>query len=249
MIVLLESIGDTYLKNIPWEKTSNEIPAQLVQSRTKVPRASFVVKALAKAKMLDVTLISAEFNTIPVVFEERMSVYLDWSTHSEFLGVYQPGYMEEEEKDHLPTICIRHATWNKARDFRQFNEAKSKKAYVEGSEQIISRIIFTTAKQEPDISRLILSAKQVIRTGIAINEVSRPDFGMEEIRFSIADESIVFTLSYTPIGEQCIEMEKWLPLWQSGFAKLDNEKGIIPDDGCRISYSDSLKERFNAFPE
>ncbi len=107
------------MRNIAWEKTVDGKQASLVQRRAYVQRASFLVKVLAKMKMTDVTLISADFDTHSAVFETRINLYLDWSTHSEFLGVYQ----REDEKDgqDVPNFCIINAHWYINQDFQQFN--------------------------------------------------------------------------------------------------------------------------------
>ena len=79
------------MKKILWEQTSDGSPAQLGKL-PRVTKSGLLLKGVAIAKMVDVSLISAEFDDIPVVFEPKVEVFLDEGTAAEFMAVYQSGF-------------------------------------------------------------------------------------------------------------------------------------------------------------
>ncbi len=82
-----------------------------------------------------------------------------------FRGVYQARRDEEDQEDmqlsSLPSIALRQASWIRAEDFKQFNMAESKKAYIESEKQVHARITFTTPELQPEIYHLLTDAKDL----------------------------------------------------------------------------------------
>ncbi len=120
---------------------------------------------------------------------------------------------------------------------------------MEEVKQISSQILFTTSNAHPEVLQLIEDSKRMVHTDLHIGAADRPDELLEEVRFHLADGTAIVTLSYTPTIQQFTALETLRVRWQEVFADVKNEQGILPDDGCRISYSRSVIELFDAFPE
>lgn len=211
-----------------------------------------MLKRMALAKMTDITLLSAEFQDNVVLFEPRVSILLDMNTHVEFRGIYQIHRDNEDPQEipvqSLPSLALRQASWIRDNDFKQFNMATNKRAYIESEQQVLSRIIFTTPELQPTIYRLVEDARNLVQAGIKLEPALHPNYQSEEIRFCVDDEELRFSLLYLPHIRQSPTLEKWIGQWMQSFAQVDFSGGIIPDHGCSISYSHSLLELLSRFP-
>lgn len=230
------------MKNILWERTSNGSPAQLGKL-PRVTRSGLLLKGVAIAKMVEVSLISAEFDGIPVVFEPKVEAFLDEGTAASFMGVYQSGFPFETDYQELPSLCLRISRWNRSNDFKQFNEAKNKKGYIESDKQVKSQIVFTTLTAESEIDQLATEIIDIFRRGVALEAVNRTGERWHEIRCKVVDDTAAYTVSYTPFSAKNELVEAWLMKWRGYFQKMATQNGFISDNGCRVSYNLSLRER------
>lgn len=238
------------MHNIPWEKTADGLPAQHKMGYRPVTKNLFVVKQAALSKMTNVSLLSAEFRGDIVVFEPRIAVLLDMNTHAEFMGLYQSRPNEEEPDTApapLPSLALRKARWVRADDFKQFNMATNKRAYIDSEEQVHSRIIFTQLELHPEIVRLLEDAKNMAHMGIKVEPAHRPDSQRGEIQFHIEDETISLRIAYMPHIQQSSLLEMWIDQWVRSFEQVDFSGGTLPDHGCAISYTKSFLDYLSMF--
>lgn len=230
------------MKNVLWEQTSNGSPARLSKP-PRLKRSGLLLKRVAVAKMVEVSLISAEFDGIPVVFEPKVEVFLDEGSAAGFMGVYQSGYPSDEEYKELPSLCLRISRWNRNSDFRQFNEAQDKKHYIESDKQVKSQILFTTLKADSEIDELTTEIIDIFRRGVALEAVNRTQERWHEIRCKVVDDAAAYTVSYTPFSAKNERVERWITKWRSYFQQVSTKKQVPSDNGCRVSYNLSLRER------
>ena len=230
------------MKKILWEQTSDGSPAQLGKL-PRVTKSGLLLKGVAIAKMVDVSLISAEFDDIPVVFEPKVEVFLDEGTAAEFMAVYQSGFPSEEHSRKLPSLCLRISRWNRNNDFKQFNRAKNKKEYLESDKQVKSNLVFTTPTVHSEIYQLTTEIIDIFRRGVALEAVNRTETHWHEIRCKVVDDTAAYAVSYTPFATKNELVEAWIMKLSEHFKKLAYQKGLLSDNGCRVSYNPSLRER------
>jgi hypothetical protein len=238
---------------VTWEQTADGVLVQLKNSQRPITKGNFMLKRVALAKMTDITLLSADFHGDVVLFEPRVSVLLDMSSHVEFRGLYQIHADREEQQEapvqSLPSLALRQATWIRDDDFKHFNGAANKRAYIEGTQQVHSRITFTTPELQPEIYQLLEDARNLVRNGLKMEPAHNSNFQREETRFCVDDEELRFTLLYLPHIRQSLALDGWIEQWIQSFARVDFSGGIMPDHGCSISYTHSLMELLSRFPE
>ncbi len=237
------------MKEIPWERTADGARAQLKDGSHKAIIPVLSLLHAATGKMTQLVLISADFNGTTAVFQRQIGIYLEQGARAEFMGVYRTDEDAEEGEHKQPVLCIRRSLWDRDQDIRRFREAQSKRAYVEGDGQIHSSILFISPEMYPEIVHLTEEAERIVRQGIAIDVVARPNHGWDSLLFQFDGGSLVFSLSYAPRIEGNNVFETWLEQWQRSFAEVDFSGGIIPDNGCFISYGRSLVELLKTFPD
>jgi hypothetical protein len=172
-----------------------------------------------------------------------VEVFLDEGTAAGFMGVYQSGFPVDTDYQELPSLCLRISRWNRSHDFKQFNEAKNKKGYIESDKQLKSQIVFTTLTADSDIYQLTTEIINIFRRGVALSAVNRTETRWHEIRCKVYDDAAAYTVSYTPFSAKNELVEAWIMKWRHKFQNMTTQNGFISDNGCRVSYNLSLRER------
>lgn len=238
------------MQEIPWERTADGKVAWL---DGEVPRYLLPILSLLKlseAKMTEVGLISANFHDTPVSFVKRLTVYLDTRARSEFLGLYMSDEQRgpEEASEQVPTLCLRHAIWNKKGENERFQQAASMKEYVSNQQQLEARIVFLTPEMAPAISHLDEEAHSMVKQGVAVLATSRSNLSWESIDFGFHDILHV-DISYVTHSFVSDELEAWVRQWYQCCTEVNYFGGILPDNGCRIGYPFSMMNTWKHFPE
>jgi hypothetical protein len=221
------------VEEAPWEHTAGGGPVRL--SGPPQVRRMWLGgrRAIGLAKLADVTLISAEFGGVPVVFEPWVTLLVNRASSAEFFGAYQPAF-PLDEGDEAPSLCLRRSSWSQgARD-------EDGDLLIEGDEgPIESQIVFTSRTERVDVVRLVEELVRLLTDGIRVRRTSR-EIEWEALSCSIADTRAVATIAYSSLQTESPELEPWAWRWSDAFSRLD--EGVAPDDGCRISYRASLRE-------
>lgn len=245
---------------IPWERTADGVPGTLVESSGRYLIPVLLLMNLARIKMTELDMISANFGGNTILFERRVGVHLDMELATEFLGVYQSEQFEEEnnagddpdtkgDQSRTPILCLRHARWDQKQDSWQFRHAPDMRTYVKEGEQIQSRIVFLPMEMSTEILLLIEEGQRLVQQGIALELVTRAEPHWAGLRFELIDSPVVSSLSYALRVRENRELEAWATRCQASFASIDHIQGILPDHGCFISYPHSVMEVLEQFPE
>jgi hypothetical protein len=230
-----------------WENNVGGGQARLSR-KLKFKTSSLALKQVAIAKMVEVSLISGEFYSIPIVFEPSVWILIETGTSVDFFGVYKPSFPIEENTEEGPSLCLRKSSWNKFKSQEEFNLSENKRDYILGSSHIYSRTIFTNPSKNHDIELLITDVITKVRQGLKFKDVNRSRVQWQDIRFGVADGSLDYTISYTPYSSKCEYIESWICKWCKCFELLNHNKEFHPDSNTfRISYHLSLFERIEMF--
>ena len=242
------------MKEIAWERTVDGKPARLKEGgKFHIYMAQLL--NLAVEKMLDVAIISADFQDNTPVFTKQVGVYLEKDEEGVFCGLYLPD-ADDEYGPNVPTVCVRQARWDRELDINQFlriqkNRAEGRRRYVEEEQLVASTVFFFTKEDARVLLDMVVALEQLVRDGVKISRMARSpeQRPWEAMQLEIQIESLSSTISYSAYAEGSEPLEAWLARWQQEIATLVNRQGVIPDDGCFISYPYSLMERIALFPQ
>lgn len=245
------------MQEIPWERTTDGRHAFLAGKKGVPFIPALLLWHLATEKMMELSVISADFEGRTQVFSQQLGVYLETRHGAEYWGVYASDPPTDEEvelavESHLalPTLCLRHCLWDRKADIQKFLTSPNKRAYVQGKEQLDCRVVFVTSEAYPEVSDMLEEVEQIVYQGISIEQVERAKPQWNILRLKVAMESgVVFSLSYNLPLHKSEEVENWIEKWGRCLARFTSIEGVIPDQGCFISYPDSLMERLERFPE
>lgn len=235
-----------------WEKTFGGALGIYIAPK-KVVFTPGLLKKMAISKMIDVTLISADFNENTVFFTPLIWLLLDYGISVEFFGVYATESSEDEcvsdsgsELGNLPNFCIKKAFWSKLEDLKKFQMASDKKKYILGESQTISNIIFIESTHCLEATQLISEAIQVSKHGLSLQE-NQKESEYEEIKINISDGRFYLNFAYHPGVLTNSTLEEWILKWRNCIDKLPLDIGYLPDGKIRISYELSLFDKISMF--
>jgi hypothetical protein len=158
-----------------------------------------LLKTLATSKMKEVHNISADFQGTSLVFTLLFSVFFDRGKNAEFLGIYQLSDSIENVESSapvLPTLCFKRALWDLTRDSQLYHNAGYKRAYVEGKEQIVSRLLFVPGNAYPDINDLLHSIRQVVYQGITLTRAPSSLLAQQDISIQLREDVVSLSFTY-----------------------------------------------------
>jgi hypothetical protein len=228
--------------SIPWELTADGKAARLVSARPSPRRGALALRLLAVEKMTAVSLVSAEFGGLPVVFEPAAEALVDSGARVDFMALYETALPGEGDPANLPTFCARRSVWVRGEDAARLDAAASSREYLVAGPQVASRLVFLTRDEGAALVRLYEEAGALVARGVAFEHTRREDVGWHDLRFTLIHGGTRFELSYSPFASKSEALERWARGWEEEFARLDFGGGRVPDDGCRISYTGSLPE-------
>ena len=234
---------------LPWEKLSDCRFAHLVNTKVKSIRG--VSKKVAVLKILDVSLLSAEFNGEFVLFEPLISIFIETNKYIEFLGIYHSSDPEEYCNRPVPSFCLRRCSWSREKRHRAFqkNDSDFINDYLLGDEQILSRITFWNWKDIPELESRVQEFIALFRNSIAIEKCDRPEPEIYYINCSIIKDCMSSEVRYDLFQNQCIALENIIPKIFQAADLINLESGFMPDRdyGLRISSRSSLEDYLNIF--
>ena len=229
--------------DIIWEKTKDGTFAQC-QYLSKVRSYLPFLKQTALSKILDVTIISAEFHEIPVVFVPQVLLLLDRGSQLEFFGAYISSDMSRENNsDSLPSFCCRKVTWDQRDDYESFKASDNKSNYILTDKQLVSEICFLNTEQQSTFDILASEILDIVRLGTKFEEVERKQVPCNDIKLKVVDGFLDFSCLYTPYTAACQAIEDWIPNWCSCFEKLYYSACYMPDSTIHIGYNYSFFDR------
>jgi hypothetical protein len=208
-----------------------------------VDKFDYAVRLIAISKMMDVEIISAEFNEYPVVFEPWVLLLHNSEPSVELFGAYIRGFEKEKSE---PDICIRYAFWSRDKDQKQYEASLDKRAYVLSDSQMQAKTVFGTVKEYQNIYNLADEIERLVVEGFKLQPCNRDDRQNGYFRIKIMgrfETTADLDLSYNPRRLQNRTFEEWTNRWRAAFQSLDFNSGKVPEHGTRISYTMSFPER------
>src|SRR5688572_15165723 len=104
------------MQRVPWERTAAGRTVVRADIVPLLPTPA-TLKRLAMLKLLDVTLISAEFGGVSLVFEPWIWLFVEEAKRALFCGVFRSAYPVDPADVHaVPDACWRMAEWDLDRD-------------------------------------------------------------------------------------------------------------------------------------
>ena len=211
------------------------------------------LKAAARVKTADFTLLAADFGGEEVAFEPWLSLRLIEPGRIVSWAVYQPASSDDpEEGSTYPDVAWRRVEWDRMRDADRFRVAPDKAAYLRGDTQIESRIRFGRLAELPQLAEAVREGVEVMAAGVVVHAADRPDMAWQRLYVAVADERAVMNLDYAPWATRCGEVESWAYHWSTLIDALGDEGAVVPDGDITVTYEDSFEElvaRTRRFPE
>jgi hypothetical protein len=206
-----------------------------------------LLRNLAASKMVDVTLISANFFDELVFFRPRVSLLIESGYTLKFIGIY---YSEElssadelndtsENLSELPSICIRTGFWDGKKDFSEFMSSNDKENYILGVSQAETNIFFMQNEPNSSIENLTSETIKLVKDGISLhNAYVKSEYS--EINLTISDGNFCSNLTYDPRTLENIDLNNIINRWVQCLVGQNFQKLVTPDDTFRISYIRSI---------
>ncbi len=241
------------LDEIPWEQLADGTKAKLLHKdeeetkKTRALRSALKFSSLQEQKLYSVNIISANFHGKLGVFRPSVSVFLWRPTTMQWLGVYTLDVSDDDDEEgkeyerDIPHLCLRRAIWRTKRDVHEFRVAPKKGEYVKQGGLFEGHILFGTPLLYPEIDTMMGEIRGLIQQGIALQPTSRSEFPGVILRVDVHSD-INFSLDYALYQRKNEQLESWAKRWYTTFTQLDFKGGILPDDGCVISYSFPIEE-------
>lgn len=243
------------LDEIPWEQTANGKNAKLKSRNDKGKRLetlSFL--QLNTAKLERVSIISADFQDDTVMFEPYISASYTTDSTGEWLGVYQLSFpgdeedIQEQQRRNIPVFCLRKAAWQRNKDMYQFRVAPHKRAYVKEKGNFEGHILFGIPSLYPELDGMISEMHTLVKEGVSLTSTQGPEYPWGSVHVDVVHSDVIFSLGYAFTQRRNEKLEQWVERWYTSFHHLDFAGGIVPNDGCFISYSfpiEAALERFS----
>lgn len=241
------------LDEIPWEQLADGKKAKLHQENEEENQkvrpllAALKFSSLQEQKLYSINIISAEFHGKLGLFTSSVSVFLWRPSIMQWLGVYALNASDDDDEEgqeyerDIPSFCLRRAIWRTKKDVYEFRMSPNKGEYVKQGGFFESHILFGTPLLYPEIDAMMGEIRGFIRQGIALQPTSRLEFPGLILRVKVHGD-INFSLDYVLNQERNEQLEAWAKRWDATFTQLDYKGGIVPDDGCVISYSFPIEE-------
>jgi hypothetical protein len=241
---------------LAWEKVGDKRVA-VHKSRAEMQVNQVVpgrLQVLARAKMMDVTVISGDFLGDSVAFYPCVCLLLDSKERIEFIGTYRaklspytnpesPDYIDDVEKlGKFPTFCIRRAIWPKRTNqdtISEFRAAPNKKDYIWGDVQTKVNVAFVKLENFPVVENLIADSIKLVEEGISFQDAYEPRTSFYNVHLIVADE-VYFELQYYLGTRTSNRLDDLTNRWQSYLVDSPLEESIIPDEDFQIIYDRSL---------
>lgn len=232
---------------LAWERNSDGTCAELAAGGPgRIAHAGALLKQLAIAKMLEVSLVSAEFGEVPAVYEPEVWAFVDRGADAELAAAYRLAFPPDEGEE-LPALCVRRAVWSREEDYAAFEAAADKREYLLGEGQVRSRILFLTEDGSARARSAMDAIRQALARGISWHQEVRTSVAWQELKCFVSDGSGELLVSYSLYERRCCEIESWLPGWLETLSSLDYDGGVKPDRGSRISYRLALEDRLRQY--
>lgn len=240
------------MKKAYWERTTNSTETEwyfdLPKLRPGHPRFRIFLKNLARRKMADSYLISAEFRNVREVFEPWISLIIDEGKSMRFYGIYISG-LKIEDPQVRPSICFRKGAWDGNLDFENFSSAEDKLDYVTRYQALEMDLSFSSIDKVSRFYDLSRNGVEILQKGIKLTVEERPENKTQNISLDLWDEEVHYLISYSPLSKKNNELEKWIDQWTNWFESLNLKEDFFPDGPSRISYRESLPDWIRYFSE
>lgn len=223
---------------IPWELNVSGVCATLKTKKT-VRKTPAKLKSEAVERMVGVSLVSAEFEGTPKVFEPKMWMLLQSGTSVEFIGLYTPSFSSDEE-DNLPSVCVRRGVWSKGHQVDLFNTE-----FVSGDIGVINTLFFKKDSVENLIGQL-QNIEGYVSNGLKIVDSLKEEKGKwESVRLFINADMLSLEIEYSPQVKNEKYLEAALTRLKEHLDKIGTN-GAVPDKSShRISYQESVLDQFS----
>lgn len=226
--------------SIEWERASGIRKIAYVRGAA-INNAGYRLMCLALEKMFGVEMISAEFNGTMLVFETAAQLIVDAGKSARFTGAYELAYELDDCAEHLPTVCLRSAVYERDADYEGFASAMDKKDYVLHGQVISSKIAFCDRRNLPRYIELINRSAAIMRSGIAFEEVTRTHIAVGGAKIGLNLAGMSVEIFHVPVTSANRELDEWMSQWQAFFNQIDSYDRIEPDDAkIRMSYRASV---------
>jgi len=235
------------MKFIQWEQSIDNTCAILHRFKP-IKRASSPLKYLAIQKMTDISIISAEFDGELQVYEPKLWILLDYyDSKIEFYGVYFPDD-PINCSDHIPTLCLRKASWNRKNDKAQIIKNQDYDKYILSPKHACFKTLFTYEAEVIGITKLVSEINAYVPNKLSIKDEYKENNALHYLQLKLYDEELVFEVGYCPLARKEHILEEKIYRWKESFSKINFDKGAIPDEGSyRISYYESVLERLSTY--
>ncbi|MDJ0674654.1 MAG: hypothetical protein QNJ36_04510 [Calothrix sp. MO_167.B42] len=238
--------------DLMWEKTFGG-HVGIYKPRKKVRFTPTLMRNLAISKMVDVKLISAEFQENTFWFEPLVWLLFDSVSNIEFIGVYATDTDNEDISDNsskldiCPSFCIRKSSWSKSEDIYNLQHADDKKKYILGENQIYSNVFFIDSTHLPEIEKIISEAIHLTKNGLLLEENIQSRLACTEITINVSDGRFYLNFSYKPHLLTNSALEEWIIKLRNSIDNLPLDIGYLPDDKFTMSYELSLFDKISMF--
>lgn len=230
--------------DISWEE--NEQGINGIFKYPKLPVTTYgVLQKIIFSKMLDVTLISADFDDELIVFEPRLLVKVESDFQVDFWGLYlsQDENEDEETIKNTPSICIRKITWDKKNELKRFRKSTNKVDYIMSNQQVLSKVIFSSFLEMPNLKKLISDLEQILTNGLSLtkNHTGTHKFSDIELIYELVELKV--KVAYFPFLKTSQPLEAWLEKWRKFMDDSCVISNHVPDKSFQFSYNFSLLDR------
>lgn len=222
------------------------------------------LRRFARAKLTDVTSLSAEFGGEDVVMEPWLSLYVESLREASFLGVYRSASSQDEDDEDengdaddaedagadaaVPDLCWRRSTWQRDADLARIRaiESRERRAYLAGATQLDSYIGFTRLEREPRLAALVEQGVELFRGGVTVAAAVQPKAPWHQVTVELTDDRATCSVSYAQHLGVAPALEEWVAAWRAAFADLDPDGGTQPDGPIAVSYRESFTDLLRA---
>ncbi len=196
------------MKKICWELNSANDCAYFRRTKLVTPAK---LRMQAADRMTAVTLVSAEFNGIPRVFETNFWVLMYHGDKIEFIGIYLPAF-ETHANDCLPTWCLRKGQWDKRHSHNILESNEQTAAGFKSGFNVIHTFFFDEQSHRA-IVRQVKAISEYMANGITMtNAKQQKDKKWERIRIFIDNQFVKIDFEFLPNVKGCSRFKTTLKL-------------------------------------
>lgn len=227
---------------ITWEKTSDGHSAR----RHEAPSLGAPhVQPFAWQAFTDVSRLHTSFSGIATTFVPTFTLLAKHCHFAAGWSLLRCDSTATEGTSLGPDLCLRTCKWDNARAQRELTEVDSTREYVGTSLPLQCTIRFLCSEQLP-VAPLTGQTSQVLTAGVRFERRERVDQG-GEIEFRFCDGLQNFRFSYFPATSTCPRLEGLFAEWHAWFEKARECADVVPDEGCAVSYRESVWERLDRY--